>query len=61
MFDLVPSNGAADAVRSFTFDDRSIRVVMMEGAPWFVAADTLRTLNFDTSRGASKYLTSLRV
>ena len=61
MFDLVPSNGAADAVRSFDFDGHPIRVVMLpagvtpDGAnpvakPWFVAKDVCAAVFPATTR-----------
>jgi prophage antirepressor-like protein len=57
MFDLVPTDGAPEGVRSFDFDGHSIRVVMLpagvtpdgahraEDQPWFVAADVCRALS----------------
>ena len=46
---------------SFSFADGvRIRVVMIDGQPWFVANDVVGALGLDTSRGAGPHLQRLR-
>ena len=43
----------------FNFGDHRVRVVELDGNPWFVAADVCRCLNFDVSRGTTNHLRTL--
>lgn len=38
------------------FNTSSIRVVIIEGDPWFVAADVCRALDMDVSKGTFRWL-----
>jgi prophage antirepressor-like protein len=42
----------------FTFKDQKVRVVMLEGSPWFVATDVLRVLGMNPAQ-VSNYLRHL--
>lgn len=55
----IPS--APSGVSTFTFDGHTIRVVEIEGEPWFVAVDVVRALyaGYDTGQGATRYTASL--
>lgn len=55
----IPS--APSGVSTFTFDGHTIRVVEIEGEPWFVAKDVLSTLlpDFDPRQGANNNLRPL--
>lgn len=44
---------------TFNFNNSSIRVVIIEGDPWFVAADVCRALEMDVSKGVFRYLQRL--
>jgi prophage antirepressor-like protein len=44
----------------FKFQEHSVRVVQIEGKPWFVAADACRALSLNADkRGVGKYLIRL--
>lgn len=46
-------------VINFDFNKTNIRVVEIDGQPWFVAADVARVLGFTTTSGAGRYLRHL--
>lgn len=41
---------------NFNFRDNQIRVVELEGKPWFVAVDVCRVLGMDTGKGTHKWI-----
>lgn len=44
---------------SFTFEGQTLRGVILDGLPWFVAADVCRVLGLDTTKGTFKHLAKL--
>lgn len=44
---------------TFDFNSNSIRVVTLDGAPWFVAADVCRVLGLTMASGTHRYLGKL--
>lgn len=46
----------ANDVNLFNFNTHEIRVVLIEGNPWFVAADVCRALGLDTAKGTGQRL-----
>lgn len=47
---------AAPAALSFAFNSHPVRVVMRDGAPWFVATDVAEALEYRDAAEASRYL-----
>lgn len=43
----------------FNFGDHRVRVVELDGNPWFVAADVCRCLGMDVSKGTFKWIAGL--
>lgn len=52
-----PSGGAGASVH--VFEGHNIRVVEIDGAPWFVAADVCRALALPTNKGVTMHLFKL--
>lgn len=53
------STAAPAVVSNFNFNTSSIRVVNIEDAPWFVAADVCNTLGMGMAKGTFKWLQAL--
>jgi prophage antirepressor-like protein len=46
-------------ITTYQFNTHNIRVVTVEGEPWFLAADVCRVLEMPLEKGVSKYLAYL--
>ena len=45
-----------DEVKVFSYEDKQVRTVLIDGAPWWVLADVCRVLGLKNSRNASSRL-----
>lgn len=48
-----------EAAPEFAFNDQKVRVVMIEGAPWFSATDVMRCLGLNVEGGSASTLRPL--